>query len=284
MNDIILAIDMNNIDLLLDTLYKDPKLIDTSNKYGITPVIFAVHNNDYKLLVQLLSFNPNLESATNYQLDNFFMKFQNEFNMINTNEKRALWYASHKGSIKIIRKLIDSGAKYNYSKYSSSPLAIACKFGKLNIVKYLLKKKDINLNYIYFDRYDYDFSFALKEAVRYKYDNIISELLKHKVKLHFKKCKLSIFEICAIRKYTKIFDMLMEKFTEEDNINNVLSNTLRIAARFNAFQIVEILLTKYKKYIDVNFKNIDGDTALKEAYDYNNSKITKLLIEYGGKL
>lgn len=268
------AINTKNIQLLYKLLKKGVN-INIQNKYGQTVLILASQINNRQLLLEVLKYdNVDLELSTSSAYVNNYKC--NKFNFINTYEETALWWACKRNNIDIVKILLFYGAKVNNNKIGTSPLIEACKNGYFEIVK-LLVINNADVNYICFNKMEYDYIFALKEAVRYKYNNIVEYLLKKEINFYVEECDTTVFEIAVIRKYVNIFKLLINKV--EDNIDDykkVFEKCLIIACKIESKTIIEIMINLK---IDINCSDIDGNTPLIILCKIRNNFLIKMILE-----
>ena len=274
---IIHAINTHNFSRLMKLIKNEEDANIASNIAGKTPTILASKYNNTYLLRHLLKFKINLDATTYTKINNILKDFQNEFNFINSYEETALWWACRYNNYESVKILCDAKANVNLSEKGSSPLMEASKNGHLNIIK-LLVQNGANINYCSFDKHSFDYVYPLKEAVRYKYKNIILYLLEHNSIVHDERCVKTIFEISATRRYNNIFKMLIEKVKQNKNYylyKHIISRCLIISARSDHTTIAEYIL---ENDIDIDIVDVEGDTALIEASRRHNTKLVKLLL------
>lgn len=275
--NIIHAINTKNFTRLKKLITNNDES-NVSNNVGETSCILASRYGKVQFLKYLLKYDVNLEATTYHTINYVIRDFQNEFNFINSYENTALWWASRNGHLEIVKILCKHEAKVNFCKKGSSPLMEACRHGHIDIVKLLVYYK-ADVNYYCFDKHDFDYSFPLKEAVRFKYKNIVYFLLKNEASYENKYCTISVFESSAVRRYNNIFKILVDKMIADGRFymhRKLLSKCLIIAVRSGSATIVEYLLNQD---IDINIQDIEGNTSLMEAVENKNIKIINLLLE-----
>lgn len=122
------AIDNNDIKLLDKIISKNSKSINSQNKYGDTPLIYALKMRKFDIANELLNKNANVNVIGDYR----------DF---------ALVEAIKTKNVDIINRIIQKGADVNYN--NGEPLYQACITKNCNIVKLLIDNKvNIKLKYI----------------------------------------------------------------------------------------------------------------------------------------
>jgi ankyrin repeat protein len=273
------ALYKKNIGTIYKLLHKGVD-VNVRGKFGQTPLIFAAQMGNYLLTHKLISMGANLELSTYYPISEKQKSKENSFNFVNTNEETALWWAAKNGNLEVVKILLKNGAEVDRNRLGPSPLMEACKHGYLEIVLQLLKYK-MDVNYICFDKVDYDFTFPLKEAVRYKYKNIVILLLEQNINFHIGKCSISVFEIATIRKYSNILGILIKNLEIRNKLDEYmehLSKCLIIAGRIGSKSIMTLLI---EKGVDINVLDIDENNTLMEICKTVYDELAELMIEVG---
>ncbi|QTG98974.1 ankyrin repeat domain-containing protein [Wolbachia pipientis] len=120
---------------ILDNLRRErypsklPKVINTLDEYGYSPLRFAVENSNLQIVKYLVESGADLD-----------IKYEKGFT--------PLHFAAVFGDLELARYLIDEeGVSFNVlDKYGRSPLHIASENGRIELVKYLVGEKKANLN------------------------------------------------------------------------------------------------------------------------------------------
>lgn len=119
---------------ILDNLRRErypsklPKVINTLDEYGYSPLRFAVENSNLQIVKYLVESGADLD-----------IKYEKGFT--------PLHFAAVFGDLELARYLIDEeGVSFNVlDKYGRSPLHIASENGRIELVKYLVGEKKLIL-------------------------------------------------------------------------------------------------------------------------------------------
>lgn len=239
------AIENENLELtqflILNSLYTD---INEEDADGFTPLLLAIlYNKDFDIINFLMDYNIDYDHKTkdgksilhcaaasnNCKMLKEIIR-KGWYTDINEKDKfgftpllRAVFESS---DLEIIEFLIDKGASVSEKTYEEelSLLHLACENPDLNVLKFLIRKKYVDLNDL-----DSEGNNAFHYIISYN-DNAL-EFVKY---LEEKKCNL------------------VE--------NNKKQNILHIATLYSKYDVLEHILEK--KLIDINKKDIDSFSPL----------------------
>lgn len=168
-----------------------------------------------------------------------------------------------------------------------TPLHLACRFGKMDVVSFLLENK--------VDLYSREIGglTPLEIACLYDHNELVKILLNNYYDLdkiysiynHKKDRIVPLVHLAATsKKGTKVLNDLITKNQHFINLrcNEVLKSTpMHFAVLESNFEAVKCLI---RHGANLSFKDYLGNTPLHYATDVGNLKITKLLVEYGADL
>ena len=230
-----------------------------------------------------------------------------EVNLVNKYDNTALHWASLKGMLEVVEKLIEKGADVNKQNEDGYTALIgACDKGMLEVVEKLIEKgADVNVQGAYgntalilaCDRKHTDVALALLED-----DNIKVNLVNNRghtalhqasikgmlavvqkiiakdadVNVRDKSGDTALMIACIYRNTHVALALLESKDIEVDLANNRGKTALHQASRYEMLSIVEELI---EKRADVNKQNEDGYTALFWACFVKNTDIALALLE-----
>lgn len=265
--------------------------VNSKDKKGITPIMWAASNCDMEML-KLLTFykvNINEKSGENYtalieaskrrrcnETVLFLLKHGAEVNAKTSDEWTALMLASTRGNIEIVEMLIKYKANMNMkNKEGNNALMLADKAGKRKIVE-ILKNAGVEKG-----------SYQNK---KFENENLLEETKNNNIDGVKKALKFGA-EIDTIARFAPDYTALMiasEKgfidiveilVENKANVNAANFNgwtSLMLASSAGHFKIVELLI---KKNAQVNAKTVLNTTALIVAVFSGHKNIVKILIE-----
>eukprot|EP00833_Pecoramyces_ruminatium_P002820 jgi/Orpsp1_1/1176852/evm.model.c7180000059273.1 len=282
---------------------------------GRTPLIYAVQRKNFELSKFLVCYNTvntslilhfifNIKygkSLSNKEL-NFISKnciIKSDINYQDANGNTALLYACKLNNKKIIELLLKHGANTNIvNNKNKSPLMYSCKNGNKSCVDMLLKcsaKLDI-------ETYD-DGKTAFKYACGSGKLPVIKTLIQHKAinnKFNYSDAfnyapQNELFDDVynILQSYTEIclndFEYSLSPEEEKEHMELIrqciqgnLEQIKAILSNFEANNIINSNIKKEPYYLDVNFKDKHGYTALMWASYLGHTEIVHELI-YRGK-
>ena len=159
---------INNRYEIVDELIKTGKIhINQANNEGYTALLVALINNNLKIAKSLLELKPDVnkisifgespltliansidENADTVEIVHKLLKLGARVNHMEANEYTPLMLASRSGHLKTVKLLLNSGAKVNLAKSNGmTALEYAIHFSDKDVIKELLKAKDIKRNY-----------------------------------------------------------------------------------------------------------------------------------------
>jgi ankyrin repeat protein/serine/threonine protein kinase len=259
-----------NIAYYLLNLGTNPNIVFINKDYKgkLTPLIYAVCNNDIKFVKKLLdkgadpNFVPNRQNSPlieavlneNKEIINLLLKYNADINLISgrTFLRTPLHGAVVKENKEIIELLLEHNADPNIKskgKLSRTPLQDAVSQGNKDIIKLLLKY-NADVNAIGVGNNKGEEWTPLFQAVIKENKEIVELLLKHNA-------------------------------DPDIRTKNLLRTPLHEAVIREKEEIVKLLL-KYKA--DPNIAQKDGLTPIYSAVSNKNYKIIKLLINNGTKI
>jgi ankyrin repeat protein len=335
------------VKMILRLFTDDDSMCSNKNRDGYTPMTLAAESGDTEILHQLLhQWNVNeqgpqqnegpLISASIYGdeetvrllLTKEGLKVDLDRYAKNSLECTSLWGAVWAGNYHIVKLLLADqyhqtaprkvwlNTPDGYPGYIMSPLHLAVKFRHVDIVKVLLKERDIQLNtednngssaFLYsietgdeylvrtlaetpgidVDHRDHQRQSALMIACKYGYLNIARYLLRE--------CQNFSLPIDTLdnQGHDALFHAVLSA-TDNPTIVQLLidssasvtrnfppsnSNLLMLASKTGSLQIVKILCETQQ--LDIEAKDINGYTALYIAAAYNQSNVVKFLLAKG---
>lgn len=201
-------INKKKINQLNDILNTHPKYVNIQNNYGVTALILSIKANNFEIFKNIISKKPNLYLSTKIIYNPVH---KTKYNKINHGENNAMWWACKLNKSAFAKELLENGFDLNCFEKEISPLAFAIKYNNINLFKLLLQN-NIDYNYLYFDKRTYDYTFILKEAIKYNNPMMVEELLKYKdIMVRHEKCRVSIEQMCEIRKDIKLLEEIKSR-------------------------------------------------------------------------
>lgn len=167
----------------------------------------------------------------------------------------SLIKACQQGEIEKVKHLLGLGAKVNCSDDNkSTPLMWACACGRTSVVQFLIELKNARITDVDSDGYT-----CLHWAVIEKHPTVVKYLLT--------RCKSASFVVNENTNENEI--------AGDDEIKSDVSNNENVVNKKRS----SILLL-----LNVDCKNVQGDTPLHKAIYYSQKKIAQLLINAGANL
>jgi len=297
---LMLAARWGDKDLIKLLLSKNKNTINKINKKGLSAIFYSVKNGDNEINDYLIKNGASTNTfaskkmnlamfALKYKANNLAYRLIKDIKSIkNKNDIRSLvyededhWtimeYASRYGSYRILKHLFQQKVKYPKSidEDSYSPLMLAVKHSGPKVVKILLKNKAKANEAL---KYKGALMFAIEKN---KYE-VAKLLIKHKAGAFIRDYRLWNSLFYAVRySDVKMFKLILKEIEFDKNPKTGKDDNLFLIASLKKGN-VEILKEINKlKIIDVNAKNIIGETALIVAVKNNHIKNIKYLLSIG---
>lgn len=172
----------------------------------------------------------------------------------------------------IVQLLIEYGANVNSrDKDGWSSLHFAAALGYENVVRILLRSKQINLNIEASDQ-----TTPLHKACTKGFSNIVRLLVNHGADINIAdKINWTPLMEASSRGFVNIVSFLLErKDIDLTRVSNRGNTPLHIAATADNEELIHLLSQKFNP----NTKNLDGETALAKAVDEQNESIVRALL------
>tara|TARA_Y100000780_G_C13694293_1_gene420788 strand:- start:4293 stop:6491 length:2199 start_codon:yes stop_codon:yes gene_type:complete len=235
----------NNRYFIVEELLKSTQNLDLKNNNNFTALDFALYNKDcdekiiLKIIDKTININSNLNS--NSKSKNTYLMFAIKYNRINIinrlleynpdiniqNEygETALIFAIKNNNLDIVKKILKCNPDVNIQDNNKfTALAIACYYNttKIEIIKVLLKCKDININLTTVTNYP-----ALKYAIKNKNINVVRLLVKNNALLS--ESLLSFAKITD----KKIYSIIRKKYYNETVFTTIKNKFLKKKIEIN---------------------------------------------------
>lgn len=239
----------------------NPQEINNQDKQGFT------------LLIQASKDNNN--DITNFLITNT----KANLDIANKVGDTALIWAARNNNEKIVKKLINNGAKLNIkNKSGNSALSIACENGNLEITKWLLESetKSNTNGESQLDIPNKKGYTPLMLATKNNHTQIIEYLLEKDPKIINTKTKpgYSAIIVATENGYPTLIQMLILNGANPDETSNLNFTPLMLAAKNNHLESVKILL---EAGADINLQSKNNHSAISIAADNQYSRISSLL-------
>lgn len=263
-NNIILS-SIHNLDICT------VKILENANFNFDHFLTCACENGKLDIVKHLVSKGVNvneedtvsLKYACEYghiQIVDFLIK-----NNANINDSLGIVVACEKGFIDIVKLLIDNGAKIEEC------LKYACKSGNLNLVKYLIEQKEVDVNE--------DNTLSLCYACKYNYIEIVKYLIEKNANIDDSYAMIN----ACLHGYDDIVQLLIDN---GGDVNIEFFNEwyeeiyypITYAVENNHLSTVELLI-KHNANI-----HIDDESSLSIACQKGYVEIVKLLIKNGANI
>ncbi len=141
----VMAGDMGRVRAMLD---RNPGLVNVAED-GITPVLYAAYQEDRRMVTFLVSRGAQVDIfvvtiiGDAAKVKAFLDSNPNLVNARDQNGQTPLHWAANKGHIRIVKMLVDGGAKTDVKDNTGwTPLEYAEEMKKKDVVKFLRQKKN----------------------------------------------------------------------------------------------------------------------------------------------
>ncbi len=261
--------------------------------YGYTALVYACANNNLDLVKHLIEHGAPVDSCTSKNETGISMACSHDHadtiqtlleakanpNTIINNERLSVFmWACEKGSVRLVKSLMDYGADLNLSDiHGNTALSLASRNGHNLIIK-LLAEKEVNLDQVN-DRGET----ALIAASSNGHVAIVEDLLMAGANPRLKTEKGQIALLSAASKgkanvVRKILQHPSFAAEKEQEAKELISNSLMPAIRNGHTEVVKILL---EFGADPNKAMMDGTTVTMEAAYLRENATLKLLLDAG---
>ena len=270
--DIEVDLEDKNGDTALDWAFKNELLsvvkkliakgadVNKHNKYGYTPLIKACKENNKKYALALLE------------------RTYIEVNLVNNHGETALYWASEKGMLAVVEKLIEKGADVNIQ--NEDGYTALMKFWQANVALALLEDDNINVNLKNKDGYT-----ALHKASflgnLLRMLAVVKKLIERGADVNAQDKDGRTALMIACQETTKYADVALA-LLEDDNIKVDLVDEYGKTALDYASEnrMTEVVKKLIERRADVNIQDENGDTALIGACKKNRVNVALALLEH----
>ncbi|KAG4107370.1 ankyrin repeat-containing domain protein [Neocallimastix lanati (nom. inval.)] len=234
--------------------------IEVTFSEDVSPLHYAIYFGKVSMIKALLNYGANVNKKDNDSKTPIIYAFEN----------------INEDSLSIIKLLIEYGANVNIiDNESKTPLKYAIIYNSFPIVKLLIENgSDINFNSR--NRIEDDILYL---AIKYKNLDIIEYIIKNhfNIKPEFKNEYYEyINQLDHPLMKKKIFKWLA-KYTNEFFTGNIINTIIREGH-------IDLIKCLIKNNININIGDENGHTPLFFSYLFNESEITKVLINGGAVL
>lgn len=244
--------------------------IDLENENGETPMRLAITNNQYEMVVFLFENGAEIRDEYNYTIIDidiitYFSSFcKTKREEVNNppqyyQQDRNTYELIKNGDLDSLKNMVKEGNYLSFMTYRGEPApCIAIKFGKLEILKFLVD------NYDYSQKGDNAYKRScLHYAVKYKNLEALEYLLKYgydpNVKDLFGNTPLHYASEDHCLDYAKC---LLKYGADANCLNSILYNPIFHAVNVNNYTLLKILK---EKGANIDNKDIEKNTALQLA-------------------
>ena len=267
--------------------------LNTENKYGATPLFLAVDQGWYDVVKMLIEGGAGNEIRENQgimlhaaarkgslELVKLLVDNGADVNATYNNKYQRnttpLFFSVESSNFPVTRYLMEKGARINIKNdYGETPLHIASEVGNIQMVKLLLKNgADLNAK-------TFRGKSALDRSITFKRKELSRFLIEKGIDIN----PVTLVNYCHSPVETAIYYndedilVLLLKRGAAPNTHDIMgTNSLFTAVRNNNLKIVQLLL---KTGSDPNVKTIDGEGVLNDYPDTTKPEIIEELINYG---
>ncbi len=271
---------------LVDLFLRHGAQLTQADSAGKTPLIYAVENGHYHLVIRLLSLKKDRQKDLT----------------------TGLIAACQKGLRRIIGALIAAGADVQSEDTDGiTPLMAACSFEDPALIEWLTAKKRgvvtyankhgvTALHYACFEErrrlvpllkelgadleaVSAEHGTALSIACNQGTEELVTALLEAQAQVDTKGYKgMTALMICCLNNRKELARLLLDHGAQVNCVNDRLQTALLVACQSGAFDCVELLLARGA---DRSAKTIEGFTALHFASWCGHSRLVDLLIRNG---
>ncbi|XP_035826279.1 transient receptor potential cation channel subfamily A member 1 homolog [Aplysia californica] len=252
---LLLAATYGNVDTVELLLQKgaDYRAVD---KYDKTAIFMAAEENKMVVLEKLLSYQ----------------QVKRLVNDCDCYDNSPLHVASENGFLEITQCLLDSGADLDdKNEEEQTPLHLAAKYGRTNIVRELIKRDKTIVN----DE-DENSNTALHLAAQYGHNKVAKVLLDLGADVSARNYnQWTPLDLAASKGWTKTCTVLLEEDAPVDPTDKNKTTPLHLAAGFGHSSVVELLLDWDA---DVTLQDDEGRNCLDRAIEDHRINVAMAIV------
>lgn len=134
---------MNQESSILQFLLSKKQIVNNADSEGVTPLMLACkYARETSVALILEDQETQKEKLDKEDKDFvFYNNFYSYCDSVGPYKNTPLHYAVRGGSLKIVKRLVESGANFDAKNfYNDTPLSVACQRGEYQIAEYLISK------------------------------------------------------------------------------------------------------------------------------------------------
>ncbi|VDI29599.1 Hypothetical predicted protein, partial [Mytilus galloprovincialis] len=285
-----IACIQSNADMV-DLLLKFDGLIKRKIKGEATPLYYACQKSNIEIAQLLLVKGVDVDDGNNnctplqmaclngnYQLVQILVQYKANLNKSDDEGRTPLYLACSEGHKKVANLLLSNNANVNkWDTSMQTPIFISSKEGHSDVID-VLTKYNADIN-----QPNKDGTRPLHAACENNHTEVVAVLLKNNAGINnINTHNETPLHIASGKGYVKIVQELLKKDSIDINIRNISGNTpLHNACMIANIKVVELLLQAKP---EVGLANNDNNTALYIACQRNLYPIVSLLLKYTGSV
>jgi len=312
----------NNLEEVIRIININPSFIDKQDETGNTPLHLAADDSKTEILKFLLDKGANTEIKNNDGITPIFSAVKQnhieavkllsqkaDLNTMNMQFITPLMFAIQFGNPPLVNVLINSGANVNFESPYGYPVHfsvltmqhkmlalliengadIEVKFRELTPLHLAVLRSDFNCSKILIEKganveaLTPDGNSALTLAItngQGEYEKIIELLLEKGAKI--KNGTNTPTELMALEKGNlKVLKQIIRKGADYNiKVTDSKMSLLQMASIYGYSEIVKYIL---ERNIEIDYKNLNGKTALYYSKKYGNNEVSEVLLKAGAK-
>lgn len=260
---ILLAIRLNQTEVVRLLLEKYPNLINSNTVYGNTILAHAIICKSFDIVRLLLEFPTDYDdqalqvacSTKNCPLtivETLLSMSEKKKGLIPSCLQRPLFNAAKMRRLDIVEQLLEKDLTLMKKPLNANNWSL------IHCILAHPEQRDEMLEYVFTEIATNDINFLLQTA---EGDTIVHFAIMHKTEFRW---ILKLLNFCP-------------ELADQPNLSQV--TPLMLATKFDDFFTVELLISQY--YANVNAQDVEGRTALEYAVWNDSVEIAKWLLEYG---
>lgn len=260
---ILLAIRLNQIEVVRLVLEKYPNLINSNTVYGQSILVHAIICKSFEIVNLLLVFSTEYDdialqvacSTKNCPLnivETLLSMAEKKKGLLSSCLQQPLFNAAKMRRLDIVRQLLEKDVTLIKKTLNSKNWTL------IHCILARPEQRDEMLEYVFTKIAANDINFLLRTT---EGDTILHFAIMHQAESRW---ILKILHFCP-------------ELADRPNLAEV--TPLMLATKFHDFFTVELLITQHN--VNVNAQDMEGETALKYAVWNDSLEIAKWLLEYG---